>query len=97
MTYEQFWTGDPWMTRAYSQAHLLKRKMANEDSWILGGYIARAVSVAISNSFSKHGGAKYLNEPLKIFPKTEAEEAAEVRENKRKLIEYLNSLKIGKK
>jgi hypothetical protein len=70
--------------------------MINEHSWILGGYIARAVSVAISNCFSKHG-AKYIDKPLDIFPKTEAEEAAEVRENKRKLIEYLNSLKIGKK
>ena len=92
MTYEQFWYGDPWMVRAYSEAYLLKRKIENENMWILGAYVANAVSVAIHNNFDKKK-VKYLEKPLELFPKTEAEKQAEIREEKRKLIEWLNMMK----
>ena len=97
MTYEQYWYGDPWMTRAYVQAHLLKRKIQNENMWIMGSYMANAFGVVIANAFSKKR-LKYFDKPMEIFPKTEAEKKAEVREEKRKLITYLNGLsKVFKK
>ena len=92
MTYEQYWYGDPWMTRAYAQAYLMKRKVENENMWIMGSYIANAFGAVIANSFGKKR-VEYLKKPLDIFPKTEAEKKAEVREQKRKLIEWLNGLK----
>lgn len=96
MTYEQYWYGDPWMTRAYAQAYLLKRKIENENAWILGAYMANAFGTVVSNSF---GGKrnKYLEKPLDIFPKTEAEKQAEIREERRKLITWLNGMKKAAK
>lgn len=92
MTYEQYWYGDPWMTRAYAQAYLYRRKVENENAWILGAYIANAVTIAIANTFGKRKH-DYLKKPLDLFPKTEAEEQAEIREERKKLIALLNGIK----
>ena len=92
MTYEQYWYGDPWMTRAFAQAYLLKRKIQNENMWILGAYMTNAFATVIANSFGKKK-TDYMKKPLDIFPKTEAEQKAEIREEKRKLITWLNGLK----
>ena len=92
MTYEQFWYGDPWMVRAYAQAYLARRKIENENAWIQGAYIANAVTVAIANTFGKKKN-DYLKQPLELFPKTEAEEQAEIREERQKLIALLNGYK----
>ena len=92
MTYEEYWFGDPWMVRAYAQSYLLKRKIDNENAWILGAYMANAFGTVIANSFGKKH-AKYLDKPLDIFPKTEAEKKNEIREEKRKLINWLNGIK----
>lgn len=96
MTYEQFWNGDPWMVRAYAQSYLLKRKIENENAWILGAYMANAFGTVLSNAFSKKN-VKYLEKPLDIFPKTESEKKAEVREERRKLITWLNGMKRASK
>ena len=94
MTYEQFWQGDPWMVKAFEQAHLLKQRMRNEQMWIQGAYIANAVTVAINNCLSKHK-IDYLKKPLDIYPKTEAEEREEVRKEKLQVIAYFNALKAN--
>ena len=92
MTYEQFWFGDPWMVRAYAQSYLLKRKIENENAWIQGAYIANAVTVSIANTFGKKK-VDYIKQPMDIFPKTEAEKQSEIREERRKLINWLNGMK----
>lgn len=92
MTWEQFWYGDPWMASAYAQAYLLKRKIENENAWIQGAYVANAFGTVLSNAFGKKK-VDYLKKPLDIFPKTEAEQKAEVREERRKLITWLNGIK----
>lgn len=91
MTYEQYWYGDPWMASAYAQAYLLKRKIENENMWIMGSYVANAFGTVIGNAFGKKK-LKYLEKPLDIFPKTEAEQQAEIREERRKLITKLNGM-----
>lgn len=80
------------MVRAYKEAYLMKRKVDNENMWIQGSYIANAVAVAIQNTFGKKH-VDYLKKPLELFPKTKAEKAEEVRESRRKLIDYLNKMK----
>ena len=92
MTYEQYWYGDPWMTRAYAQSYLLKRKIQNENAWIMGAYMANAFGSVIATSFGKKK-VDYLKEPLDIFPKTEAEKQTEIREERKKLIAWLNGMK----
>lgn len=91
MTYEQYWHGDPWLVRAYAQAYLLRRKVDNEQAWIQGAYIANAVTVAIANTFGKKK-TDYLKKPLEIFPKTESEKKQEIREEKKRIIAWLNKI-----
>ena len=96
MTYQEFWFGDPWMAKAYKEAHNLKRKQKNEEMWIDGMYQLSALSVALHNSFSKDK-IKYVKEPFNIFPKSELEKEAEVLSERQKLIDWLSRLTIGKK
>ena len=96
MTYEQYWYGDPWMTRAYAQSHLLKRRQINEELWLEGIYMANAFQTVIGNAFGKKK-LKYLEKPLDIFEKTEAEKKQEVREERQKLINFLSKLKLSTK
>ena len=91
MTPRQYWFGDPYLTRAYAQAYLLKRKIENENMWIQGAYNANAFGTVLSNAFSKKN-VKYLAEPLNLFPKTKAEKEAEIRAERRKVIEWLKKM-----
>lgn len=96
MTYEQFWFGDPWMAKAFREAHNLKRRERNEEMWVNGMYQLSALSVALHNAFDKKK-IKYLEKPLDIFPKSKAEKEAEIREERKKLIDWLSRLTIKKK
>ena len=96
MSYKDYWYGDPWMVRAYAQAYLIRRKVDNETAWIQGAYFFAAVSAAITTAFSKTK-KDYLKHPLEFFPKTEAELEEEKRQKRRKLVEFLDNLRIKKK
>lgn len=93
MTYEQYWYGDPWAMKAYKEAFNLRNRHENEMMWLQGLYFCQATSVVLCNAFSKKGTPpkKYLKEPLDIFPKSEAEEAAEMEKKQRKLIAGLSA------
>lgn len=95
MTYDQYWHGDPWSLKAYRDAHILTRKRKNEDMYLNGIYTLKALSVVIGNAFSKRGTPpqKYLDKPLDVFPKTEAEEQAEMEQKQRELIAQLSAWK----
>lgn len=96
MTYDQFWYGDPWMARAYAQAYLLRRKIDNENAWIQGAYFHYAISVALATAFSKTK-KNYVDKPIDFFPKTDAEIEEEKRQKRRKLVEWLDGMRIKKK
>ena len=69
--------------------------------WLQGLYIFNGVSVAVGNAFRKKGTQpqKYLEEPIRLIPLTEEEEAIKAEEERQKTIEYFNRLaaKWGKK
>ena len=92
MSYEEYWFGDPWMARAYAQYNLLKRRQRNEELWLEGIYIMDAFQTVLGNAFGKKK-LKYMEKPLDIFEKTEAEKQAEIRAERQKLINFLNGLK----
>lgn len=81
------------MVRAYAQYDLLQRRRMNEQLWLQGIYFANALQTVIGNAFGKNMHLKYLEKPLDIFEKTEAEKKQEIREERQKLINYLNGLK----
>ena len=93
MTYEEYWNGDPWSLKAYKEADMLRNRQANMMQWLMGIYANNAVSVAIANAFRKKGTPpiKYLEQPLDIFPKTEAEEQAEQERKQQELIQKLTA------
>ena len=95
MTYDQYWHGDPWALRAYKQAYLMKRKSENFLGWLNGIYTQRALAVVIHNAFSRSGTPplKYYEEPLDIFPKTEAEKQADMEKKQDALIAGLGAWK----
>lgn len=92
MTYDEFWFGDPWMARAYAQYYLLKRRQMNEELWLEGIYVANAFQTVLGNAFGKQK-LKYLEKPLDLFEKTEAEKEQEVRSERQKLINFLDMMK----
>ena len=94
MQYEDFWFGDPWIARAYAQYYLLKRRQMNEELWLNGIYVANAFQTVLGNAFGKQK-LKYLEKPLDIFEKTEAEKQRELRNERQKLINWLNKLKLS--
>ena len=90
MTYEQYWYGDPNMVKAFRDAFTLQRRMRNEDMWIQGMYIYKALEAVIGTAFGKNR-IKYVEEPFDIFPKTDLEKEQENEKERQKLIDYLNS------
>jgi len=80
------------MVRAYAQAYLLRRKIENESMWLNGIYTVHALRSVIGSAFGKKE-VKYVERPLDIYEKTEAEKQQEVRRERQRLIEYLTGLK----
>lgn len=91
MTWEQYWFGDPWMVKAFEDAYLLNRRVKNEELWLQGLYIYRAVHAVIASAFCERN-EKYISEPLDFLPKTKAEKQLEEYQKRQKVINYLNSL-----
>jgi len=94
MTYEQYWYGDPWMVTEFADAYLLKRRARNEELWLEGVYFANAMGITLNNAFNK-SKKKYLDKPLDIFGKTAAEKEQEKRNQRKRVIEWLENLRIA--
>jgi len=62
--------------------------------WIQGAYIANAVTISIASTFGKKK-VDYLKKPLDLFPKTEAETQAEIREERQKVVAWLSNIKAA--
>lgn len=98
MTYDQFWHGDPYLAVYYREAHELKRDEENQKMWWNGLYTYIAISTALSNIHfdgKRHKVNEYLNEPLRIREKTEAELEAEREEAKEKVKLQLDAWKMA--
>lgn len=96
MTYEQYWFGDPWMAKAFEDAYLLKRRVKNEELWLQGLYIYRAVHAIINSAFGGRS-EKYISNPIDFLPKTKAEKQRDVFEKRKKVINFFDSLMIKNK
>lgn len=80
MTWEQFWHGDYDIYAIFRDAENYRKEQRNYDMWLQGLYINRAVSVSLSQAFSKskNGALKYLDYPIAI---TAREKQAEKQRN----------------
>lgn len=95
MSPEQYWEGDPYLARAYYEAHKLDIERQNQILWLQGWYIYRGVEVVASNILRKKGAStqKYLDKPLELFATKEEVEEEEVLKERKKAIEGLESLR----
>lgn len=70
MSYDEFWTGDVALVRAYRKADELKRRRLNETLWLQGMYIYEALCDVspIFHAFAKKGTkpSPYPKEPYPI-------------------------------
>ena len=51
--YNEFWTLNPRKLAVLMEGYKLRRKIEDEKSWLLGGYVFQAVSVSLGNAFRK--------------------------------------------
>lgn len=91
MTYDEFWYGKPILAKYYREKHKLDIERRNQELWLQGLYIYDAFAVVLSNAFSKHSKAKYIEKPFDLFPKTEEEKQAEIENTRRTMYEKLNA------
>lgn len=73
MTYEQFWDGDPMLTKYYREAEEMRSERKNQELWLQGMYIYEALCDVspILHSFAKKGTkpVPYAESPYPITEK----------------------------
>lgn len=87
MTYDQYWYGDVWLSKAYLEADRLRKEQMNTELWLQGMYFYDAISCSLQNAFRNKSDppAKYPTEPYSIFPKQETKQEKEQREEAERL------------
>ena len=68
MTYEQYWYGDPLMVRAFYKAEQIRQERMNEEAWLHGAYVYRALDATVGNIVRKKGAkpAEYPDKPIEL-------------------------------
>lgn len=79
------------MVKAYREAYTLQRRKENENMWLQGMYVYKALEAVIGTAFGKNR-IKYVQEPFDLFPKTKIEIEQEKEAERQKLINFLNRL-----
>ena len=85
MTYDQYWSGDPALAKAYRRADQLRKDRRNEEMWLQGMYVYEAIADCspLLHAFAKNG-VKAHPYPAEPYPLTEKEKKArEERDAKR--------------
>lgn len=90
---KEYWYGDPTHLKYYIRAHEMKNEQKNQELWLQGLYIYRALNVVIGNALAKKGTKPetYLEQPIRITPLTEAEKQANAEKERQKIIANLTA------
>ena len=80
--------------KPYDEAERLRLKRQNWLMWLHNAYTLEAVSIVMSNAFSKKGAnpAKYPEEPWEIFELTEYEKELKAEREQQKVLNWLEGL-----
>lgn len=97
MTEEQYWKGNPYLAVVYREIATNRRKEKNEYLWIQGMYIYEAFSTVMYNAFRKKGTrpVRYVEEPYRITPLTDAEQKAKAEKERQKAIASFTAMKAA--
>lgn len=90
MTEYDFWNCDTRAYKAYRKLNRLKKQSGNEDMFVLGNYIFKAVETVVSNAlqaFTKHPRPPepYLQKPFELYVEKTPEQIEEEKEQKKQL------------
>lgn len=71
MTYEQYWYEDPLMVRAFYKANQIRQQRINEEAWLYGAYVYRALDATVGNMMRKKGSqpSEYPQKPIEAETK----------------------------
>lgn len=94
MGYDVFWRLTPRLLRAFVDADRLRKRELEVEMFVQGRYMFDAVSLALANGFRKQGTQPYnwMDEPYRLIPFTPEEEKARQEEERRKVIDFFNSM-----
>lgn len=79
MTYEQYWSSDPYLTVYYQKAKKMKFDYDNQMAWINGMYIYDAVSAIVFNTWCRKEGEQCKNYTDKPYEFDEAKQEEELK------------------
>lgn len=99
MTEEQFWRSNPRIIKVYEQCWKEEQNRTNQlvHLWV-GNYVLSSSMVALSQVMQpmlcngKRSNAEYIDEPIRLFPKTEEEKQSEYDKMTEAFIAWGNSL-----
>lgn len=93
--YNTFWFGDYTKFAFYVKHYQLVKQQKSDDAWLSGLYVFYAMSTALANlnlDGKKRKPRNYMEEPIRVIPYSEAEKKANAERERKRLIDYLNSL-----
>lgn len=95
VSYDEFWYGDYTRLKFYTEAHNLRRQKQSEEMWLQGLYFFHAISTALSNlnlDGKRRKPNKYIEEPLRLIPMTEAEKRIKAEKDKQAVIDFFTQM-----
>lgn len=88
MTYSEYWNCSPSVYKAYREAHRLKADQKNQEMWLQGFYVFKAIETALHNqpafATKKIEPISYLEKPIPLSPPSEEERKEREKELKEK-------------
>ncbi len=90
MSYDDYWHGSPELCTYYRRAYNIKKESKNQQLWLQGLYIYKAVAAVMSGMFSTNSEG-YLSEPIRITPLTEREKEERAEKSRQELINRLSA------
>ena len=99
MTYDEYWYDDALKARTYANADREKQERINEQAWLYGFYVFKALAATVGN-FGLKKGAKPIEYPAEPIGyekrKTEAqkkkEQEARQKAEQARLVAHLNKI-----
>lgn len=93
MSYDEYWNCKPTRYKAYRKAHELKNEQRNQEMWLQGFYVYKAIETALHNqpafATKPPKPVSYLQEPIPLKPLSEEEKAKRTEaEEEKKLADF---------
>lgn len=93
MSEEQFWHSNPRIIKVWEQAYKDEMNAKNRMEHIYGRYTLSAMITAVDHCLNgRKAKSEYLDEPIRLFPKTEEEKAIDAEIELQKFIAWGNSM-----